>query len=153
MPRRARGRTRHARRQPLGRECGCAERDRRRSIDHELQIDVVVGELHEVDLVKHVGELAREIGRILGADAKGDNRPGIAQDCASHVRLQLVHVLVRHRKSETVLAQFRKHVRHSECGKTLELVHVYEEVAAPRKIDIGPAVAGKPDRRDQEPAE
>ena len=44
--------------------------------------------------------------------------------------LELVQVLMSHHHADTILAQFREHVRNRESGETLEFIDVYEEGAA-----------------------
>lgn len=54
----------------LGRERDCAKGARRHAVDHQPQIDAMVGELDKVGLVEHSAELTRQVRRIFRSDAE-----------------------------------------------------------------------------------
>jgi hypothetical protein len=54
----------------LGRQGDCAKGKRRRAIDHELQINAVVGEPDEIGFLENALELMRQVTRVLGADTE-----------------------------------------------------------------------------------
>src|SRR6266849_9431752 len=87
-----------------------AERFRWHAIDHELEVDAVVGELHEVDLLEFIYKLALKIGCVLGAHPEGDEGSDVAQNRVPDVRLKLVQVLVGDREASPVLPKLREHV-------------------------------------------
>src|SRR6185437_1959727 len=129
------------------------ERARRHTINHELEINVVVWELDEVRQIEHSAEFARDVGCVLGAETERDDRAGVAEHRVPYVGFELVQVLVRDREAEPVFAHFREHVRHGKRREALELIYIDEEVPALGWIDIGAAIPGKTDRGDQKAAE
>src|SRR5258705_11206513 len=56
------------------RESRRAERDARHPVDHKLEVDAVVRQLHEIGLLEPVYEFSREIRCILSPHAEGDHR-------------------------------------------------------------------------------
>ena len=51
----------------------------RSPIDHELEIDVVVGQVHQIVRHEHWLKLAREDVRVVSADTERDERADIAE--------------------------------------------------------------------------
>ena len=107
-----------------------AERERRRAVDHELQVDMMVRQLDEVGLVEHAVELPRKVRRILGADAEGDEGTDVAKDSVPDVGGELVQILMADGEPEPVLAHLGEHVGKRERREALELVDIHEEVPA-----------------------
>ncbi len=71
------------------------ERDRaeplgRHPIDQELQIDVVLWQVHEVRLVKDRVELSRQVGCILCPCPKGHESADIAEHRCAQGRVELI---------------------------------------------------------------
>jgi hypothetical protein len=65
-----------------GRQCRCAEGLRRLTIDHELQVDVMVLQLRQIELIEPLAELLFQVRSVLGPNAERDDRPGVPQHCA-----------------------------------------------------------------------
>ena len=88
-----------------------AERPRRRAVDHELEIYLVVGQVHEIEGQKDRLKLAREKRCVFGADAEGDQRASVAEHGVADVGIKLREILVRQDHAHPELAQLGEHVR------------------------------------------
>lgn len=62
------------------------KRPGRFSVDHELEIDVMVGEIEEIERLKEGLEFSPDERRVLDAQAKGNEGAGVPQNRMSHVR-------------------------------------------------------------------
>jgi hypothetical protein len=109
----------------LGAVGDCSEGHRGRPVDHELQVDAVIGQLYEVSFVEYLGELAGKVGGIFGAHAERDDSAGVAEDRMAHIRFELVQVLVGYREAQSVLAHLGEHVGDRDCREALEFIDVY----------------------------
>lgn len=73
---------------------------------------------------------------ILRAYSKGDERADVAEHSMPDFGRQLMQILVSDDKPDSILAQFRKHIRQRECRKALKFVDVDEEVAPLRRRSV-----------------
>ena len=68
----------------------CAERFRRLAVDHEAQIDMVVGQSDEIFRIEQRREFPGEVGGVLRADAERNEGCGIAENGMPNFRLCIV---------------------------------------------------------------
>src|SRR5690349_425965 len=65
-----------------------------RAVDHEADVELVVGEIREVGLGDLGSEVALQNAHVLWAYSKRDQRAGVAEHSITNVRRELGHVLV-----------------------------------------------------------
>lgn len=116
----------------------CAKRRRLRPVDHELQIHVVVGQVHQVRGLERRVELPLQDLGVLEPEAEGNDGAGVAEDGASDLGLELRGVLVGEDHPDAVFPQLGQHVRERECREGLELIEVEKEVPARGLGRVGP---------------
>jgi hypothetical protein len=88
----------------LRRQCPGAERLRHHAIDHQLQIDVIVGQVDEIVGRKLRVKFLFEHQGVIQSGAECDDRPRIAKDCVPYSLVRLRQVLMREHEIEMVLA-------------------------------------------------
>ena len=113
-------------------------------VDHQLQIDVVIGEVHDVEHFEARRELPSQYDGVIRPCPERHESAGISEHRVANVVLQLVKVLVRENKSCLVLTELRDHPGDAERGEGLELVHVEEEGTPFLFDDVCTAEGGEP---------
>ena len=116
-----------------------AERSRHGAIDHELHVELVVREVHQIGR----SQLGRKFGLeelgIRGALAEGDESARVPQDRIPDLLVELREVLVREHEAHAIFTQLREHRGVRERREALELIQVEVEVPPFRFREVGPA--------------
>ena len=166
-PRRAVTRTRvlneHFAMRRLGRRQGRQGLRRERmggdTVDHKLDVDVVLGQVHKIVQHEFRLELLFEELRVLRAHAKRRHRTDVAENGVPHPRIvavdELADVLIRENETEVIFAGLGEDIGERIRGKVLELVHVREEILALALRHVhtrhGRKLKPRDDHRAQEP--
>jgi hypothetical protein len=101
-----------------------AERLRDHAVDHELQINMVVGQVDQIVGGEFRMEFFFEEQGIGKSGAEGDHRPRIPQDRIPHGFIDLGHVLMRKHQIEVIFAHFGKHTGEARSGKRRKLIYI-----------------------------
>src|SRR5581483_12109511 len=78
----------------------CAERLRSNAINHELEVDTAIWQLHQIDGLKFIDKFAHKVWSILATEAERDNRAVFTDNSGGHVGFNLLGIRVGKGKSD-----------------------------------------------------
>src|SRR6185295_19294688 len=116
-------------------------------VDHESEIDVVIGQIHQIQGSKRWLELVCQHARVLRANSERDQRTHVAEDGMFDLMLELESMLVSQHHGYVVLAQLGDHGGHGQRRKALEFIDEDMPIAPPFLLHVGATQCGESDRR------
>src|SRR5581483_1392723 len=131
----------------------CAERLRSNAINHELEVDTAIWQLHQIDGLKFIDKFAHKVWSILATEAERDDRAGVTEHSVAHVGFKLLEILVRNGESDAILTELGEHICDGECREGLKFIDIDKEIAPLLRRQIRAAVCSQADRRDEQSAE
>ncbi len=123
------------------------------AVDHQLEIDAVIGQIDDVLFAEYRAELPRQIAGVFRAGPEGDDGAHVAEHRRSHFVVQLFDVLMGQGQAQAVFAGFRQDIGKRQGDEIVHLVHVEVVGMSPAFRQAGPAQGGQLHPRDQHRAE
>src|SRR5208337_550851 len=94
------------------------------SIDHHLEVDVMIGDIDQVRLIECGIKFPCQMFRVYRTHPERDECSYVSEHGRPHPLVKLVQILMAHDQVELVFARLRQDIGKTQRQKTVDLINV-----------------------------